>query len=45
VHRDSLAKEPLHVLLGITPEGNREVLQMFDSDSQGTEEQVLGEAI
>ena len=26
VRRDSVAKEPLHVLLGITPEGNREVL-------------------
>lgn len=43
VRRDSVAKEPLHVLLGITPEGNREVLDfaLFPTESASNYEEML----
>lgn len=43
VRRDSVAKEPLHVLLGITPEGNREVLDyaLYPTESAANYEEML----
>lgn len=43
VRRDSVAKEPLHVLLGITPEGNREILDyaLFPTESASNYEEML----
>lgn len=43
VRRDSVAKEPLHVLLGITPDGHREVLDfaLFPSESSSNYEEML----
>ena len=43
VRRDSVAKEPLHVLLGITPEGNREVLDyaLYPTESAANDEEML----
>jgi putative transposase len=43
VRRDSVAKEPLHVLLGITPEGNREVLDyaLYPTEAAANYEEML----
>lgn len=43
VRRDSVAKEPLHVLLGITPEGHREVLDyaLYPTESASNYEEML----
>lgn len=43
VRRDSVAKEPLHVLLGITPDGNREILDyaLYPSESAANYEEML----
>ena len=43
VRRDSVAKEPLHVLLGITPDGNREILDyaLYPSESASNYEEML----
>jgi len=43
VRRDSVAKEPLHVLLGITPEGNREILDyaLYPTESAANYEEML----
>lgn len=55
VHRDSVAKEALHVLLGITPEGYKEVLDfaLYPTETvanyremlQGLKERGLGEVL
>ena len=43
VRRDSVAKEPLHVLLGITPDGTREVLDyaLYPTESAVNYEEML----
>ena len=43
VRRDSVAKEPLHVLLGITPDGTREVLDyaLYPTESASNYEEML----
>ena len=43
VRRDSVAKEPLHVLLGITPDGCREVLDyaLYPTESAANYEEML----
>ena len=43
VRRDSVAKEPLHVLLGITPDGTREVLDyaLYPTESAANYEDML----
>lgn len=43
IRRNSVAKEPLHVLLGITPDGNREVLDyaLFPTESASNYEEML----
>ena len=43
VRRDSVAKEPLHVLLGITPDGTREVLDyaLYPTESAANYEEML----
>ena len=43
VRRDSVAKEPLHVLLGITPDGTREVLDyaLYPIESASNYEEML----
>lgn len=43
VRRDSVAKEPLHVLLGITPDGTREILDyaLFPTESSSNYEEML----
>ena len=43
VRRDSVAKEPLHVLLGITPDGYREVLDyaLYPTESASNYEEML----
>ena len=43
VRRDSVAKEPLHVLLGITPDGCREVLDyaIYPTESAANYEEML----
>lgn len=43
VRRDSVAKEPLHVLLGVTPDGNREVLDyaLYPTESAYNYEEML----
>lgn len=43
VRRDSVAKEPLHVLLGITPEGTKEVLDyaLYPTESALNYEEML----
>ena len=43
VRRDSVAKEPLHVLLGITPNGTREVLDyaLYPTESAANYEEML----
>ena len=44
VRRDSVAKEALHVLLGITPDGSREILDyaLYPSESAANYEEMLG---
>ena len=43
VRRDSVAKEPLHVLLGITPDGTREVLDyaLYPTESAANYEEMM----
>ena len=43
VRRDSVAKEPLHVLLGITPDGTREVIDyaLYPTESATNYEEML----
>ena len=43
VRRDSVAKEPLHVLLGITPDGNREILDyaIYPTEAASNYEEML----
>ena len=43
VRRDSVAKEPLHVLLGITPDGTREVMDyaLYPTESAVNYEEML----
>lgn len=43
VRRDSVAKEPLHVLLGITPDGTREVLDyaLYPTETAANYEEML----
>lgn len=43
IRRDSVAKEPLHVLLGITPDGTREILDyaLFPTESAANYEEML----
>jgi len=43
VRRDSVAKEPLHVLLGITPDGTKEILDyaLFPTESASNYEEML----
>lgn len=43
VRRDSVAKEPLHVLLGITPDGTREILDyaLYPSEAASNYEEML----
>lgn len=43
VRRDSVAKEPLHVLLGITPDGNREILDyaLYPTEAASNYEEML----
>ena len=43
VRRDSVAKEPLHVLLGITPDGTREVVDyaLYPTESAANYEEML----
>lgn len=43
VRRDSVAKEPLHVLLGITPDGTREVMDyaLYPTESAANYEEML----
>lgn len=43
IRRDSVAKEPLHVLLGITPDGTREVLDyaLYPTESAANYEEML----
>ena len=43
VRRDSVAKEALHILLGITPEGNKEVLdyRLYPSESSENYREML----
>lgn len=43
VRRDSVAKEPLHVLLGITPDGTREILDyaLYPTESAANYEEML----
>lgn len=43
VRRDSVAKEPLHILLGITPDGTREVLDfaLYTTKSATNYEEVM----
>lgn len=43
VRRDSVAKEPLHVLLGITPDGTREVLdyELYPTESAANYEEMM----
>ena len=43
VRRDSVAKEPLHVLTGITPDGTREVLDyaLYPTDSAENYEEMM----
>ena len=43
VRRDSVAKEPLHVLLGITPDGTREVLDyaLYPTEAASNYEEMM----
>lgn len=43
VRRDSVAKEPLHVLLGITPDGTREILEyaLYPTESAANYEELM----
>lgn len=43
VRRDSVAKEPLHVLLGITPDGTREVLDyaLYPTEAAANYEEMM----
>ena len=43
VRRDSVAKEPLHVLLGITPDGTREVLDyaLYPTEAAANYEEIM----
>ena len=43
VRRDSVAKEPLHVLLGITPDGTREVLDyaLYPTETAANYEEMM----
>ncbi len=43
IRRDSVTKEPLHVLLGITPDGSRESLDyaLYTSESAMNYEEML----
>lgn len=43
IRRDSVAKEPLHVLLGITPDGTREVLDyaLYPTESAANYEEMM----
>ena len=41
VRRDSVAKEPLHVLLGITPDGTREVLDFYPTETAANYEEMM----
>lgn len=43
VRRDSVAKEPLHVLLGITPDGTREILDyaLYPTESAANYEEMM----
>lgn len=43
VRRDSVAKEPLHVLLGITPDGSREILDyaLYPTEAAANYEEML----
>ena len=43
VRRDSVAKEPLHVLLGITPDGTREILDyaLYPTESAANYEEMI----
>ena len=43
VRRDSVAKEPLHVLLGITPDGTKEIIDfaLYPSESAANYEEML----
>ena len=43
VRRDSVAKEPLHVLLGITPDGTKEVLDyaLYPTESAANYEEMM----
>ena len=43
IRRDSVAKEPLHVLMGITPEGSKEVLDyaLYPTESAANYEEML----
>ena len=43
VRRDSVAKEPLHVLLGITPDGTREVLDyaLYPTETVANYEEMM----
>ena len=43
VRRDSVAKEPLHVLLGITPDGTREVLDyaLYSTETAANYEEMM----
>ena len=44
VRRDSVAKEPLHVLLGITPDGTREIIDyaLYPTESAANYEEMIG---
>ena len=43
IRRDSVAKEPLHVLIGITPDGTREVLDyaLYPTESAANYEEMM----
>lgn len=43
IRRDSVAKEPLHVLLGITPDGTREILDyaLYPTESASNYEEMM----